>query len=260
MVISILLRVGVRRLAWLAGLTLVLLGACSPSVSEQTPTRPSSASPTDTAAVEPSAPPPNPTASDTITPTTISSPTTTPSVTLGPPEFRLLRDSNCRSGPGTEYEVITQVPVGTRLEIVGQSHVIGAFWWNVRVGEVGCWISSDLGDWLGDLAGVPPLAAPPTATPKPPTTTPTPKNRIRFPVTIENVTSDNVCFIFIVASTESGWGSSIIPENSYLPPDGKVTFLLPGGTYNLRAEDCSDNVIKISSDQKISQEYTWIVD
>jgi hypothetical protein len=241
-------------------LGLIWLGACSPRPSDPIIPTATLPAPTYTASSLPTDTPLPPTATETPTPTIAPTNTLAPTETIGPPIFTLTRDSNCRAGPGTEYDIVTQVAVGRKLEIVGQSQVLAGLWWNVRVGELGCWIYSELGESTGNLAGVPLLVAPLTPTPQTPTKTPTPKNVVRFPLTIENSTSENVCYLFFVLSDESGWGSNLMPDFAYIPPGGKITFQLTGGTYNLRAEDCNDDVIKISNDQKITAAYTWVVD
>jgi len=124
-----------------------------------------------------------------------------------------------------------------------------------------CWIWSGLGNATGDVPSVPVLEPPPTPTPQPsPTLTATPPaTSVRFALTIVNNSGVNLCFLFIVPSNQIGWGNSVLPGNAYLPQDGKIVYLLPGGNYNLRAEDCKDDVVEVLVDLAFTKDTQWVV-
>jgi hypothetical protein len=63
-------------------------------------------------------------------------PTATPQI---PPELTLTKNSNCRLGPSTYYNVIDQIVSGKELPVVGRSE--DSEWWQV-VNDTGreCWI------------------------------------------------------------------------------------------------------------------------
>jgi len=85
----------------------------SATVVESTATQ--TAAPTDTPTV---------TATETLTPE--PSATTTPE----PPMAEVVRESNCRTGPGGLYELVAKYPVGQEVEIVAKD--LGGGYWFVR--------------------------------------------------------------------------------------------------------------------------------
>jgi hypothetical protein len=88
---------------------------------------------------------------------------TTPA--LGPPVLTARQDSNCRSGPGTVYDVISYVQGGDRSPIDGRNGA--ATWWRIPRGDgVGhCWVWDGNVTVEGDTSAVPVLPNPPTPTP-----------------------------------------------------------------------------------------------
>jgi Bacterial SH3 domain len=98
------------------------------------------------------------TATPTVTPTLSS--TATPSV----PTLTLIKNANCRRGPGQIYDVLTSLLAGQAVPIVGKNE--DATWWLVHIptGER-CWISAVTGNVSGDINAVPIAAAPPTPAP-----------------------------------------------------------------------------------------------
>jgi len=82
------------------------------------------------------------------------------------PEFLFLMNANCRFGPGTEYPIVTSLPVDDVLPINGRSEVGRPQWWNVALVTGGfCWVSDSTGEATGPLEDVPYLLTPPTPTP-----------------------------------------------------------------------------------------------
>jgi hypothetical protein len=121
-----------------------------------------------------------PAAAPTAEPTDATQPTTPP-LSEG---FNVTVGANCRIGPGTAYEVVTAFPAGSVLKVVGRLE--DRSWWLVEISpNNNCWISTVTGQFVGNPASIPVLAAPPTPTPGPtmsptidpnatPTYTPTP--------------------------------------------------------------------------------------
>jgi hypothetical protein len=70
-------------------------------------------------------------------------------------------NANCRSGPGTVYDVVRGLPAGTTEDIIGKD--ASGTWWVVQDG-VRCWVSATTGTAAGDLSAVPVIPAPPTPT------------------------------------------------------------------------------------------------
>lgn len=100
-------------------------------------------------------------------PTATATPQPTPSV---PTAFTQPARMNVRSGPGTEYSVVTSVPQGTAAEIlaVGPDNA----WWQVQLANLSepAWLFRSLTTTGGDLSGIPQLSEeeiPPRPTPAP---------------------------------------------------------------------------------------------
>src|SRR5262245_28333719 len=64
-------------------------------------------------------------------------------------------NSNCRSGPGTNYPIVTTIPAGTSVQIVAQYS--GGQYWIVKApdGKGECWVLGELGKVTGDTSAVP---------------------------------------------------------------------------------------------------------
>jgi CSLREA domain-containing protein len=102
---------------------------------------------------EPTAQPPTPTA------------TATPTSTSALPTARLLQNANCRRGQGTVYDVVTSILQGQTVLIDGRN--AEGTWWRVLPEGLlaGCWVSGSTVEVMGDVSGVPLIAAGPTPTP-----------------------------------------------------------------------------------------------
>jgi hypothetical protein len=113
------------------------------------------------------------TLSSTPKPTLTSAATTGPTGTITPtysvPMLTVREPTNCRSGPGQDYEVLFTYLKGVRLEIVG--HYPQENYWLVNspespTGE--CWLWGEYVDLAGSYWAVSSVTPPPTATIPPP--------------------------------------------------------------------------------------------
>lgn len=124
-----------NRLVLLAGLLSIFMAGCS--LGAETP-------------------PPTPTP---VPPTTLIP--TLPPVTLTPTPAKVsvvvtAELINCRIGPGTVFEMITEVRNGRTLTAVGRNDT--STWWYVEnpINPGGfCWVSADVTDELGDTSQLP---------------------------------------------------------------------------------------------------------
>jgi hypothetical protein len=73
----------------------------------------------------------------------------------------LLHNANCRRGPGTEYDIVTNLPQGLTAPIVGRNP--DSSWWQVQVPgtQTRCWVSGENVETSGDTGGVPIVEPPP---------------------------------------------------------------------------------------------------
>lgn len=114
----------------------------------------------------------------TIAPTTTPAPTATLEPTLTPtPELAKAfpdKNTNCRSGPSTDFPVIVSIPAGTEAKIIGRS--AGSDYYfveNPQSPGSGCWVKGSLVTVFGTLSVLPVFTPPamiyPTAVPAQPT-------------------------------------------------------------------------------------------
>jgi len=105
----------------------------------------------------------------TQTSTSVVSPTTSITPTYSVPMLTVLEPTNCRTGPGEEYQVIFIYLAGKQLEIVGR-YDPGNFWL-VKSNESPngtCWLWGQYVEVTGSYWAVASVTPPPTATSAPP--------------------------------------------------------------------------------------------
>lgn len=101
-------------------------------------------------------------------PTATFTPTMTASPTYAVPFLSFEGDTNCRSGPGLDYEIIYTYKTGAEVEIIGK-HPSSDFWVvkDSNSAET-CWVTGEYTSASGSLWAVPTVVPPPTSTPTPP--------------------------------------------------------------------------------------------
>jgi hypothetical protein len=137
----------------------ILLGACSNEVAQEISATETSvtvsatdtpvpASPTSTVTIEPSAPP-----LPTLTPTQV-------------PRVSVSENTNCRSGPGTEYPFKGVLTVGEYAEVIARSDD-SEFWYisNPDVTDEGCWLWGEFALVEGVVETIPVFTPAPSPTP-----------------------------------------------------------------------------------------------
>jgi murein DD-endopeptidase MepM/ murein hydrolase activator NlpD len=128
---------------------------------------------------------PTPTPTATATPTRTPTPTASLTPTVTPtftPEvceatLTITKNTNCRKGPGTVYDVLTSYVVGTEMIVAGRGSDLENIWWYVQVPNIDdafCWVSDANVQVAGSTDCMPVIPAPPTPTPRPADTTPPP--------------------------------------------------------------------------------------
>jgi len=110
------------------------------------------------------------------TPTITPSPTMTLTPTLGVPMVSVSMNTNCRKGPGTQFDLIGALLVGQQAEVVGVSSA-GGYWIIKNPNRAGdCCLWDHYATVTGSTEGLPRINPPPTPTPSftpTPTFTPT---------------------------------------------------------------------------------------
>ena len=119
-------------------------------------------------------PEPTFTPSPTLTPTATPSPT--PSLTATPltPLISVSVPTNCRIGPGKDYEMVGALLVGETAQVYGRT-AQGTYWYIRNPDSPGgfCWVWGEYATLSGLSAALPVYTPPPTPTP-PDTATPAP--------------------------------------------------------------------------------------
>ncbi len=106
--------------------------------------------------------------SSTPTPPATLTKTPTITATYSVPMVQFDGNTNCRKGPGTEYEVVTVLNAGKKVETVGISEK-GNYWLiKLSDGKEPCWAANDFAKASGSISALPTVTAPPTPTPRPP--------------------------------------------------------------------------------------------
>jgi hypothetical protein len=105
----------------------------------------------------------------TRTASTAGSATMTITPTYSVPMLTVLESTNCRTGPGEEYELILTYLTGKELEIVGR-YDPGNFWL-VKSSESPtgtCWLWGEYVEVIGSTSAIPSVTPPATSTSAPP--------------------------------------------------------------------------------------------
>ncbi len=121
--------------------------------------------------------PPGPAATDTPamivleasnTPAFTETPSLTPTITLTPtpsvPEVNVTTATNCRTGPGTEYDLLYTLQPGQVAQIIGKD-TADKYWIINFPGGVPCWLWGQYAVVSGNVAALNEFAVPPTPTP-----------------------------------------------------------------------------------------------
>jgi hypothetical protein len=93
------------------------------------------------------------------TPTPGGNVTVTP--TFSEPSISVGEVTNCRTGPGTNFERVTQITPGEQIKIIGGFE---SNYWVVSTSAGICWVNAEFATPMGSLQAVPTVTAPATPT------------------------------------------------------------------------------------------------
>jgi uncharacterized protein YgiM (DUF1202 family) len=113
----------------------------------------------------------SPTAVIEFTSTPILTPTVTSTLPPSVPTISVSVDTNCRTGPGVNYDRLAGLFVGETAEVIGKYTSVTPNYWIIRKGSVTCWLWGQYATVEGNTANLPEMVPPPSPTP---TFTPTP--------------------------------------------------------------------------------------
>jgi len=101
----------------------------------------------------------------TLSPTLTLSPTITLTSTLEAPMVSVSTSTNCRTGPGTIFDIVGALMVGEQAEVVGKAEY-GNYWIIKNPDGSGeCWLWSNYATVTGPTDGLTVYTPPPTPTP-----------------------------------------------------------------------------------------------
>ncbi len=107
-----------------------------------------------------------PSPSQTPEPSLTPSPTITLSPTPDTPMVSVSIDTNCRRGPGKQYDIIGALLVGESAQVTGKS-ADGVFWIIQNPDRAGeCWLWANYATVTGPTDALPVVTQPPTPTPQ----------------------------------------------------------------------------------------------
>ena len=186
-------------------------------------------------------PSPRITQSITQTVSTVGSATMTITPTYSVPMLTVIESTNCRTGPGEEYDIVVTYLTGKELEIVGR-YDPGDFWL-VKSSESPtgtCWLWGEYVEVVGSTSTVPSVTPPPTSTGAPP----------RAPGIIEwNFSCSGGAITFTV-----NWADNATNEEGYrIFRNGEAIVELPANTttytdvYDLPANQNVEYYIQVQS-------------
>jgi len=105
-----------------------------------------------------------------LAPTSTPEPThtSTPVITETPSKMivTVSANTNCRSGPGLDYDIVGALTIGQQAEAVGQSSITNYLVINNPNGPGTCWLWGEHATITGNMAALQEYAVPPTVTPR----------------------------------------------------------------------------------------------
>lgn len=132
-------------------------------------------------------------------------PTSTPAFTATPsiPQVTVSTNTNCRTGPSTQYDNIDSLLVGQTGTVVGKNSQTG-YWIINRINGSGtCWLYPQYATVSGNTANLPEYPVPPTPTPSN-TPTPTATATLAPPAAVTNLVAAKVCVPIIPPNYQFG--------------------------------------------------------
>jgi hypothetical protein len=125
---------------------------------------------------------------ETATPEFTSTPgfTPTPSATT----VTVSVNTNCRTGPSTQYDLVGGLNVGQTAEVVGKNSAVANYWVVRLSGGAVCWLWGQYATVTGNTANLPEYPVPPTPTPS---LTPTATSTPNPPAAPSNLNANKAC-------------------------------------------------------------------
>jgi hypothetical protein len=152
-----------KKIASLLLASFMVLSACNMPAESSQPDASvaTSAALTVEAALSQTIPLPSPEVEQTTTPGIAQTPILESTPTFSQPLASFEDVTNCRTGPGVDYEKVTQIQPGFAVELIG---FYPPNYWVVSTDKGPCWVAGEFVTPSGNYAAVPTVTLPPTAT------------------------------------------------------------------------------------------------
>jgi len=76
-------------------------------------------------------------------------------------------------------------------------------------------------------------------------------------LTLDNQSGLPVCYVYISSVQEEEWEENWLPQKEMIPSGSSRVFQLEEGAYDLRADDCDNNLVDIHYEVQLAGEMTW---
>jgi hypothetical protein len=76
---------------------------------------------------------------------------------------------------------------------------------------------------------------------------------------LTNNSGQTICYVYISLSTDTVWGSDQLGAGETIGPGQSRGWEVPPDTYDLKAEDCSHNVLDQRYNQSIAGPFQWTI-
>ncbi len=106
---------------------------------------------------------------------------------------------------------------------------------------------------------VPPTAVPPTAVP-PTKAPPSQPASGTMELTLKNDSGITVCYVYISSTESNSWGDNWLAENEAIRSGSSRSFQVPEGSYDVRADDCENNLVAYQFEVNLAGQMTWTLD
>lgn len=78
-------------------------------------------------------------------------------------------------------------------------------------------------------------------------------------VTVVNNSNSPICHMWIASPNSSGFGMNWLSEGDQIAPGGSRQFVVDENTYDIKAEDCEFDQLRVEFDVPVSSHITWEV-
>lgn len=79
-------------------------------------------------------------------------------------------------------------------------------------------------------------------------------------LTLKNDSGLTVCYVYISSTESDSWGDNWLAENEVIRSGSSRSFQVPEGSYDVRADDCENNLVAYQFEVNLAGQMTWTLD